>query len=388
MSKPSWVTLSQNTGSSGTTIVTVTASTNEELVQRTGSLFIKTVSPPYIGRSVNLVQSAATINYSTMPLTVEITSAGQLSFILKSGVTESFILNDGEKETYTGQGRVNFTGLTAGDKIKIVGTNPYTADLSSFITGYESSAYYKVYGNINSLYNETGFTTDTGCGKFSYFCDGHVVDASNLILPATSLTENCYSFMFDNCTNLTVAPNLPATTLASYCYKQMFSRCTSLTDASNIILPATTLANYCYSGMFYGCTSLTTAPSLPATTLAQGCYSSMFEECTNLTVAPNLPVTTLAESCYNSMFLGCTGLTTAPSLPATTLANGCYQQMFSGCTNLNYVKSLATNISAGSSLYYWVSGVASTGTFVKKAGVTWPSGVSGIPSGWTVEEEP
>jgi hypothetical protein len=34
----------------------------------------------------------------------------------------------------------------------------------------------------------------------------------------------------------------------------------------------------------------------------------------------------------------------------------------------------------------WVSGVSSTGTFVKNAAATWDvTGVNGIPSGWTVE---
>jgi hypothetical protein len=46
---------------------------------------------------------------------------------------------------------------------------------------------------------------------------------------------------------------------------------------------------------------------------------------------------------------------------------------------------LATDISASNCLTNWVSGVASTGTFVKHPDMTsLPSGVSGIPSGWTV----
>lgn len=47
-------------------------------------------------------------------------------------------------------------------------------------------------------------------------------------------------------------------------------------------MPATTLVNYCYQYMFYNCTALTTAPTLPATTLTQYCYYSMFQGCTNL----------------------------------------------------------------------------------------------------------
>jgi hypothetical protein len=79
---------------------------------------------------------------------------------------------------------------------------------------------------------------------------------------------------------LTQTPELPATTLAERCYEYMFKGCTSLTQSPE--LPATTLADVCYNGMFWGCTSLTQAPELPATTLANCCYYFMFSECTNL----------------------------------------------------------------------------------------------------------
>ena len=125
---------------------------------------------------------------------------------------------------------------------------------------------------------------------------------------------------------------------------------------------------------------------LPATTLAVDCYSSMFSGCTSLTAAPELPATTLAAYCYSSMFSGCTSLTAAPVLPATTLAVDCYQSMFSGCTHLASVTCLATDISASNALKTWLRNVSATGTFTKAAGVNYPSGESGIPTGWTVEE--
>ena len=219
-------------------------------------------------------------------------------------------------------------------------------------------------------------------------CYKHMFDACKSLttapeLPATTLANSCYSTMFNGCTSLTTAPQLPATTLAEWCYGSMFNGCTSLTSAPE--LPATTLANYCYYYMFEDCTSLTTAPELPATTLAKYCYQYMFNGCTSLTTAPQLPATTLAYGCYNSMFNGCTSLTSAPELLATTLADYCYYQMFNGCSKLNYIKMLATNISANGCLLNWVIGVASSGTFVKNANMTTlPSGASGIPSGWTV----
>ena len=202
-------------------------------------------------------------------------------------------------------------------------------------------------------------------------------------LPATTLANYCYLEMFNGCSSLTTAPVLPATTLAYRCYQSMFYGCSSLTTAPE--LPATTLEEGCYNGMFMGCTSLTNAPELPATTLASDCYYQMFSGCTGLTTAPDLPATTLAPGCYQSMFNGCTSLTTAPELPATTLAGVCYYRMFYGCTQLNYVKCLATDINASSCVSEWLSNVASTGTFVKAAGMNnWPRSTSGIPSGWTV----
>ena len=172
-----------------------------------------------------------------------------------------------------------------------------------------------------------------------------------------------------------------------YAFYNLFRNCTKIVDASELILPATTLANNCYHYMFYGCTSLTTAPELPATTLASSCYSNMFSNCTSLTTAPELHATTLASYCYRYMFKDCTSLTSAPELLATKLTTYCYSYMFRGCKKLNYIKMLATDISANSCLSNWVSGVASSGTFVKNAAMTsLPSGVSGIPNGWTVED--
>ena len=214
-------------------------------------------------------------------------------------------------------------------------------------------------------------------------------------LPATTLTRSCYMAMFVGCSSLTTAPELPATTLATYCYGNMFKGCTSLRIAPE--LPATTLDTYCYCYMFRDCTSLTIAPELPATALTNTCYQYMFAGCTGLATAPELPATTLAGSCYRNMFRGCTSLTTAPELPATTLANYCYEYMFSGCTSLNYIKCLTSSgMTATQCLSNWVSGVASTGTFVKSPSATTGStdgdsqwlinSPNGIPEGWTVQD--
>lgn len=123
---------------------------------------------------------------------------------------------------------------------------------------------------------------------------------------------------------------------------------------------------------------------LPATTLTQQCYWSMFTNCYDLVAAPALPATTMAQSCYQNMFSHCTSLTTAPALPATTLADYCYQSMFSGCTLLNSVTTYAQDISARYCISNWLQTVSATGDFYNYGGATYPSGSSGIPSGWTV----
>ena len=277
-----------------------------------------------------------------------------------------------------------------------------------------------VYGNVMSLiygdnfYGHRDLTEVTTYENLfsELFYKSPIVNAENLILPATTLSENCYNKMFRSCTKLITAPKLPATTLAKDCYSFMFAGCTSLITAPKLPaitlisgcyqsmfsacinltatpkLPATTLAKDCYYSMFIGCTALTTAPELPATTLATKCYANMFSGCTNLTDTPELPATTLTANCYEYMFKGCTSLVTAPELPATILTDYCYRCMFDDCSNLNYIKMLATDISATDCLTDWVAGVSITGTFVKNAAMTTlPTGTSGIPNrGWTVQD--
>ena len=368
-------------------------------------------------------------DYSKDYLTIEVPEEYYSGDLIIRG-TPQYSVNGGE---WTMAENPTTIHLSPGDKVRFKGINQGNNLFSSFIF------YLKAYGNIMSLIYGDDFIGQTSLivpkafeNCFRY-CPG-LFDISNLVLPATTLSEACYRYMFRD-TTITTAPALPATTLANNCYEYMFNECTSLTKAPE--LSATTLANSCYYGMFGGCTSLTTAPELPATTLADECYRDMFTNCRSLTIAPALPATTMAEKCYLYMFAGCASLTTAPELPATTLANacysnmfqgctsltsapqlpattlmlacysrmfqgctslitalelpanrlkeGCYREMFSGCASLMYIKCLATtNFSASFAIYEWLQDVSPVGIFVKASGVTWPTGPSGIPSGWTV----
>ncbi len=281
---------------------------------------------------------------------------------------------------FDGQG--NVMSLLYGENFKGQITLEHNREFILLFCDYEGR---KTCGIVNTKNLSLPATTlSQGCYSDMFLDCRSLTTAPEL--PATTLARGCYGGMFQDCTSLTTAPELPATTLAAFCYENMFNGCTSLQTAPE--LPATTSPDYCYSNMFSGCTSLETAPSiLPATTLAEGCYDGMFADCTSLTTAPELSATTLAAFSCGAMFYGCTSLATAPELPAITLSGYCYENMFSGCTSLNYIKCLATDISASDCTKNWVSGVASSGTFTKAASMSsWTTGDNGIPTGWTIQD--
>ena len=155
-------------------------------------------------------------------------------------------------------------------------------------------------------------------------------------------------------------------------------------------LPATTMVEGCYAYMFEHCYSLTKTTPLASTSLAPRCYRYMFGACTGLTFEGfTLPASELAEECYFGMFDACLSLTAAPELNAAILQPGCYASMFIECYNLKYIQCLATDISATDCTKRWTSGVpASGGNFVKIKTTNWPTNTTttfdGIPRNWTV----
>ncbi len=288
-----------------------------------------------------------------MPLTFEAVEAGSITVNWEQWSTPSldgieYQLNGGE---WTDAAWGTPITLAANDKVCLRGDNGTCYDEATWAGFHiESQNDCYVYGNMMSLIDKDGFATNTTLTEpYAFF---HLFQRSD------------YE---------------PATTIRNH-------------PTKDIVLPATTLTYNCYDGLFADCQGITRAPQLPATTLADWCYCMMFSG-TSITEAPALPATTLTNACYSDMFMNCTSLAAAPELPAPTLVEGCYSSMFSGCSSLGYVKCLATDISADYCTTGWLSGVAATGTFVKAAAMNgWPVGadesenVNGIPEGWTVDE--
>jgi len=131
---------------------------------------------------------------------------------------------------------------------------------SSINTTFTATGTFKVYGNIMSLIygdNFVGKVTFTANSVFNNLFKGntYVVDASNLILPATTLRTSCYANMFSGCSSLVHAPKeLPSATQALYSCQSMFINCSNLTETP--FMPSLTLGSYSYSNMFRHCTKL------------------------------------------------------------------------------------------------------------------------------------
>ena len=319
-------------------------------------------------------------DYQKIPLTFEMITDGDIKWLASSTyykATISYSLNEGQWTQITSNTGASapIIHASAGDIIRFKGnTLTYSTTDARYNSFYGSTGKFNVYGNIMSLIDSDNFNTLTtlssGRTFDRLFRSTNVIDAGNLVLPATTLASSCYTAMFIDCTGLTSAPViLPATSLmTSYaCYSRMFQNCTSLINAPE--LPAKNLEQHCYYQMFYGCTSLKTAPEIESSSLPYYSCSYMFYGCTNLTTpptsigsagysvnnyacyrmfyncsslktAPNLPSISLMYNAYEGMFQNCTSLTKAPALPASAFGGSVYANMFAGCTNLTTAPDL------------------------------------------------
>ena len=186
-------------------------------------------------------QTNPIIDYSGEYLTFDVISGGTISWAMAGS-------GDGKTIEYSKDNGTTWTSITSeyqipkdisvesGDLVLFKGINDRYFDYDT--TGLGESHFrtndviYNVYGNIMSMLygdNFSGETTLVSGGTFGHFFHStNVINANNLILPATTLKENCYESMFLSCSTLTTSPELPAQTLTDGCYAEMFSGCTNL----------------------------------------------------------------------------------------------------------------------------------------------------------------
>ena len=187
-----------------------------------------------------------------------------------------------------------FTANTAGSTIKLSKTWSPTAVTLETSTDWDNWSTYTIWDTItlsniwDKVYwrNASETTTWFSIASASYYrflMTGSVAtswDVTSLInknLSTQLISAHNFDKLFYQCTSLTTTPKIPATTLTDYCYSMMFDWCTNLVTACE--LPATTLTQYCYYAMFLWCSSLTQLSKLSATTILNYSYNSMFGNC-------------------------------------------------------------------------------------------------------------
>ena len=143
------------------------------------------------------------------------------------------------------------------------------------------------------------------------------------------------------------------------CFRRLFVGA-KIVDASKLVMPATTLSQYCYAEFFLNNSSLITPPELPAVNLAECCYYTFFENCTSLVNSPELRATTLVEDCYWGLFYGCSKLNNITVYANDISAANCTKNWLSG------VSSTGTFHNMGSATYESGSSGIPTGWTVVK----------------------
>lgn len=299
-------------------------------------------------------------DWSREYLTFKALESGTFSF---SGNSVDYSLDNGKTWTILASNTPTPT-VNAGNSIMFKAE--ITPSSSIGVGTFSSTGRYEAMGNPYSLLYGDNFVgvTDISAKTYAlyrlFYNSSNLVSAEKLSLPATTLANFCYYYMFYACTSLTTAPELPATKMASYCYDAMFMTCTALTTTQNVLTFNASGATACFADMFRRCKSLTKTVYLqpngsnPAYG-ASGYCRNMYAECTSLTQIQNLPPVQLsgtlgvigsAPSAYTGMFSGCTSLVTAPLPQVTGLSNYCFEGMFRNCTSLTGFMGSSTRLPA------------------------------------------
>lgn len=302
--------------------------------------------------------------------TIEILTSGNLWLrIMNTDGTEQAVtvyywknkLPNANRDNYDGSitttSTAQYISISTGDVIRFYRAETTPWSISSDSGWYNrigGSAEIKVYGNIASL---IGFSETIPAYCFRYLLyQSQIVDASELELPWTTLSDSCFIRLFMGSTKLAKLPYLPATTLANNCYTYMFRGCTALKTIAKMGVQTITCNNAFVE--MYALTGIETV-TIPKMHFNSGRMTGFMRNCTSLkTVTVDTYDETLPANAYQHLFRGCSGLETV----------------------ICKAKNFETNTFSD-----WFLDASATGTFIKDKDTTWPTGNSGIPSGWTVK---
>lgn len=196
--------------------------------------------------------------------------SGTFTFTPKTGAASGNVISYSLDSGSTWVSANTTPTVQSGDVVYIKGENMGLS--SAGIGTFSSTANFDVEGNVMSLLYGDSFDNEVSLsGKNYAFMNlfsgcTTVINADKMELPATTLSQNCYTNMFNRAVNLASPPSLTAaTTLAVGCYFNMFynqTANTAFTVNESYFLPAETLVQDCYRQMFFNCRNLNKVTSL------------------------------------------------------------------------------------------------------------------------------
>lgn len=213
------------------------------LGENIGSVFSKGHEIQRVFSKGKLVWEKRPIDYNITPFTVRAADGGVSVWLGKINPDNGKTIYIDIKYSINGGKWINTTSkntikLNRNDRVSIIATNADFCTVRGDIRWEgmkEIRALSDISGNIMSLIYGDDFIGQTvwrqrnrfydNDGFFSH-CD--LRNAKNLILPATTLSNNAYKNMFSHCYGLVSAPELPAPTLVEGCYVGMFYNCEAL----------------------------------------------------------------------------------------------------------------------------------------------------------------
>jgi len=251
----------------------------------------------------------------------------------------------------THSGGLRFTALESTNiAFSIFGTLTTIPTLNYSINGGTETAYTLgtqialSVGDYCEFYGDND-SFSTGTSNYISFSSTGNVNASG----------NIMSLVDSSCESLEI-PN-------DYCFAKLFYQCTKLINAKDLLLPATTLKIRAYYYFFRECSNLITAPrELPANLIKSGAYSYMFYS-TSIEKSPNILATSGESNCCSYMFRGCSQLNELCKLSIIDIPITCCLYMYTDCSKIK----ISTTPSAEYRYEYRLPYGAATGTIGSSA---------------------
>lgn len=204
---------------------------------------------------------------------------------LSSELKKLYVGSKEVKEAYIGSSKI-YPIQTEVDPVNCVIVGPLGGELSLSYRG-SSPDYYIEYSILTDPSNLTWYPLSNGdvattTENIPILLRGNLIPVANRGIGTISIQGEC--FLGGNCMALLYGDDAYNKTTIPYDYAfyRLFANCTNIKGIDYGFLPATTLSTQCYAYMFKGCTGLLESPLLPATNLVSGCYQQMFYGCTNL----------------------------------------------------------------------------------------------------------